>query len=93
MLELNKHSLKVGVEEDRPVMLYIGPGKATNASNRSDRHFANAYRISMENILGVQISQGPIRPDIYMTEDEYLAPLLLWQKENTNMVNSIWILL
>jgi len=73
-LELNKKSIQVAIESDQPVMAYIGPGKATNASNRTDSHFANAFRLSMENLLGVRIPQGPIRADIHMSEAEYAAP-------------------
>ena len=35
----------------------IGPGKLTNASNRLDWHFANGYRVSMEDALGIPIPQ------------------------------------
>lgn len=52
----------------------IGPSILTNASNRLDWHFANAYRISIENALKVHIPQGRSRPDIYLTEEEYNAP-------------------
>ncbi|KKN43635.1 hypothetical protein LCGC14_0701360, partial [marine sediment metagenome] len=77
MLEYNKQAVLEAVQQDKPVKLYIGPGKATNASNRSDNHFANAYRTSMENVLGVTIPQGPIRADIYMTEEEYNRPPII----------------
>ncbi|HDZ77127.1 MAG TPA: hypothetical protein ENH41_03490 [Candidatus Omnitrophica bacterium] len=52
----------------------IGPGKLTNASNRLDWHFANAYRLSIEDALGVSIPQGLSRPDIWLTEEEFNAP-------------------
>ena len=77
MLELNKKAIQQAIQEDRPVLVYIGPSKATNASNRCNDHFANAFRISMESALGVTIAQGPIRPDIYMSEDEYNKPPLI----------------
>lgn len=77
MIQMSEQAIKVSADEDKPVLLYIGPGKLTNASNRKDLHFANAYRISMETVLGVQISQGPIRPDIYMSETEYLEPPII----------------
>lgn len=54
--------------------LKIGPGKLTNASNRLDWHFANAYRISIEDALNVHIPQGESRPDIWLTQEEYNAP-------------------
>ena len=77
MLELNKQAISKAISENKPVKLYIGPGKATNASNSSNNHFANAYRISMETVLGVTIPQGPIRGDLYMTEKEYNEPPLI----------------
>ena len=52
----------------------IGPGRLTNASNRLDWHFANAFRISIEDVLDVHIPQGESRPDIWFTEEEYNAP-------------------
>ena len=52
----------------------IGPGKGTNQSNRVDWHFANAYRMSIEDALKIQIPQGLSRPDIWLTEEEYTAP-------------------
>lgn len=51
----------------------IGPSKLTNASNRLDWHFANAYRMSIEDALNIHIPQGESRPDIYLTEEEYNA--------------------
>jgi ADP-heptose:LPS heptosyltransferase len=69
--ENTKQIIDQTIKEDKPIRLYIGPSKGTNASNRSDKHFANAYRMSIEDILNVKIPQGPIRPDIYMTEEEY----------------------
>jgi ADP-heptose:LPS heptosyltransferase len=55
-------------------LIKIGPSKLTNASNRLDWHFANAYRMSMEDALGVSIPQGESRPDIWLSEEEYNAP-------------------
>jgi len=52
----------------------IGPGSLTNASNRVDWHFANAFRLSMEEKLNIQIPQGESRPDIWLSEDEWNAP-------------------
>jgi ADP-heptose:LPS heptosyltransferase len=51
----------------------IGPSWLTNASNRIDWHFANAYRISIEQALGVSVEQGESRPDVWLTEEEYNA--------------------
>ena len=52
----------------------IGPSTLTNASNRLDWHFANAYRVSIEEKLGVSIPQGESRPDIWLTQAEWDAP-------------------
>ena len=52
----------------------IGPGKLTNMSNRTDMHFANAYRISIEDNLKIKFDQGLIKPDIWLTKEEYDAP-------------------
>jgi len=52
----------------------IGPSKLTNSSNRIDWHFSNAYRVSIEDALGIHIPQGESYPDIYLTEEEYNAP-------------------
>ena len=57
----------------------IGPGKLTNMSNRIDWHFANAFRISIEDALGIHIPQGESRPDIWFTEEEYNAPRVIEQ--------------
>ena len=56
--------------------LNVGPGKLTNASNRIDWHFTNAYRVSMEEGLKIHIPQGESRPDIWFTQEEYAAPRL-----------------
>ena len=58
-------------------VIEIGPSYLTNASNRDDRHFANAFRVSMEEKLLTQIPQGPIKPDIWMTEEEVNSPPLI----------------
>jgi ADP-heptose:LPS heptosyltransferase len=49
----------------------IGPGFLTNKSNRWNLHMCNAFRLDIENKLGVSFQQGPITPDIWMTQDEY----------------------
>lgn len=58
-------------------VLKIGPGWLTNASNRIDWHFSNAYRVSMEQALGVHIPQGESRPDIWLSDEEFNAPRLI----------------
>jgi len=62
--------------DDRHI-LKIGPGFLTNKSNSSDLHMCNAFRLDMENKLGLRIPQGPITPDIWMTEEEHKAPPLI----------------
>ena len=57
-------------------VLKIGPGYLTNASNRIDWHFSNAYRCSIEQALNIHIPQGESRGDIWMTEEEANAPRL-----------------
>jgi len=56
------------------MLIKIGPSRLTNSSNRIDWHFANAFRVSMEDALHIHIPQGESRPDIWFTEDEYNAP-------------------
>lgn len=56
---------------DNRFVLKVGPGTLTNKSNSSDLHMCNAFRIDMENKMGIRIPQGPIRPDIWMTKEEY----------------------
>jgi len=55
-------------------VLKIGPGKLTNMSNRLDWHFANAFRVSIEDSLKINFQQGISRGDIWLTEEEYNAP-------------------
>lgn len=55
----------------------IGPSKLTNRSNSLDWHFANAFRVSMEDRLKIQIPQGESRPDIWLTKEEWDAPRVI----------------
>lgn len=55
-------------------VLKIGPSQLTNASNRIDWHFANAFRVSIEEHLGIYIPQGESRGDVYFTQEEFDAP-------------------
>lgn len=55
----------------------VGTGWLTNASNRLNLHMANAYRISIQNETGLTFDQGPIRPDIWLSGEEYDAPPLI----------------
>ena len=62
---------------DERHILKIGPGFLTNKSNSSDLHMCNAFRLDIENKLGLRIPQGPITPDIWLTEEEHKAPPLI----------------
>jgi len=55
-------------------VLKIGPGKLTNMSNRIDWHFANAFRVSIEDAIKIHIPQGESRGDVWLTDEEYNAP-------------------
>jgi ADP-heptose:LPS heptosyltransferase len=62
---------------DQRHMVKIGPSFLTNRSNTWNLHMCNAFRVDMENKLKVQITQGPVRPDIWMTEEEYKRPPII----------------
>ena len=72
----NNPYLDRSLNSENAEIIEIGPGFLTNASNRDDRHFANAFRISIEEKLGISIPQGPIKPDIWMTEEEVKFPII-----------------
>jgi ADP-heptose:LPS heptosyltransferase len=55
----------------------IGPGFGTNRSNAWNIHLIDAFRIDMENKLNIKIEKGEVRPDIWMTEEEYARPPIL----------------
>jgi ADP-heptose:LPS heptosyltransferase len=77
-MHLWDHNPNINIQlRDEEHILKIGPGYLTNKSNSSDLHMANAFRLDIENKLGLKIPQGPIRPDIWMTEEEYKAPPLI----------------
>ena len=56
---------------DNEHILKIGPGFGTNRSNYWDYHMCNAFRMDIQNKLGITYPQGPITPDIWMTQEEY----------------------
>jgi len=56
---------------DDDVTVKIGPGFLTNKSNRWNFHMANAFRLDIQNKLGVTFQQGFTRPDIWLTQEEY----------------------
>ena len=59
--------------------LEIKPGcqEATNKSNSRDYHYVHSFRESIEQQLDVKIPMGAIKPDIWISEEEYhAAPLV-----------------
>ena len=56
--------------DDRKIVK-IGPGFLTNKSNLWNFHMTNAFRLDIENKLGIRFNQGEMRPDIWMTQEEY----------------------
>jgi len=62
---------------DQQFIEKIGPGFLTNRSNTWNLHMCNAFRADMENKLGIPITQGAVRPDIWMTQEEYNRPPLI----------------
>ena len=63
--------------KDSDKIVKIGPGFLTNKSNYWNHHMANAFRMDIQNKLNVKYQQGPIRPDIWMTEEEYNRPPII----------------
>lgn len=56
---------------DEPDMIVkLGPKKATQASQTSGLHYANGFRVSMEDNLNIHIPQGHIKPDLHLTDEE-----------------------
>jgi ADP-heptose:LPS heptosyltransferase len=66
------HQLK-----DQKYIVEVGPGFLTNKSNLWNLHMANAFRIDIENKTGLSFPQGSIKPDIWMTQEEYNRPPLI----------------
>ena len=62
---------------DDDVTVKIGPGFLTNKSNRWNFHMTNAFRLDIQNKLGVKFEQGFMRPDIWLTQEEYDRPPLI----------------
>jgi len=72
----NNPYLDRSLNNNNAEVVEIGPSALTNASNRDDRHFANAYRISIQDKLGITFKQGAIKPDIWMTKEETATPIV-----------------
>jgi len=65
------HSFRAGSLQANKATVKIGPGFLTNKSGTWDYHMANAFRMDIQNKMGLKITQGEIRPDIWLTEEEY----------------------
>lgn len=65
------HSFRPGSLQSNKATVKIGPGFLTNKSGMWDYHMANAFRMDIENKMGLRITQGEVRPDIWLTEEEY----------------------
>jgi len=65
------HTFRPGSLSANKSTVKIGPGFLTNKSGLWDYHMANAFRMDIQNKMGLKITQGQIRPDIWFTEDEY----------------------
>ena len=55
---------------DNRKVVKIGPGFLTNKSNRWNFHMTNAFRLDIQNKMNLNINQGFMVPDIWMTQDE-----------------------
>jgi len=56
---------------DEPDMIVkIGPKRIVQGSNSHGLHYANGFRLSIEDNLNITIPQGPIKPDLHLTEEE-----------------------
>lgn len=62
---------------DEQHILKIGPGFLTNKSNYWNLHMCNAFRMDIEQKLGITFPQGAIRPDVWMTQEEVNRPPLI----------------
>jgi ADP-heptose:LPS heptosyltransferase len=56
--------------EDPDMILNLGPLKAVNGSNTSGLHYANGFRLSLEQNINLPINQGHIKPDLHLTDKE-----------------------
>jgi hypothetical protein len=63
----NPHVITSGVPN---LSLDIGTGIGTQQSNTSGLHICNAYRLSIEEKLGISIPQGRIKPELFLSKEE-----------------------
>ena len=61
-------------EDAADIIIQIGTGIGVNGSQTSGLHMCNAYRLSIEDKLNLSIKQGPIRPDVHLSQDEKDLP-------------------
>jgi len=65
------HSFRMGSLSSNKATVKIGPGFLTNKSGLWDYHMANAFRMDIQNKMNLKFTQGPIKPDIWFTQEEY----------------------
>ena len=65
------HTFRMGSLSANKATVKIGPGFLTNKSGLWDYHMANSFRMDIQNKMGLKITQGAVRPDIWLTEEEY----------------------
>jgi ADP-heptose:LPS heptosyltransferase/glycosyltransferase involved in cell wall biosynthesis len=65
------HTFRMGSLSANKSTVKIGPGFLTNKSGLWDYHMANAFRMDIQNKMNLKFTQGAIRPDIWLTEEEY----------------------
>ncbi len=65
------HTYRMGSLSANKATVKIGPGFLTNKSGLWDYHMANAFRMDIENKMNLKFIQGPIKPDIWLTQEEY----------------------
>jgi len=56
--------------EEYDISCNLGPLKATNGSNTSGLHYANGFRLSLEQNINLPINQGHIKPDLHLSDAE-----------------------
>jgi len=56
---------------DKPdMMIEIGPKRFTQGSQTRGLHYANGFRESIEDNLNLPIPQGPLKPDLHLSDEE-----------------------
>ena len=71
------HSFRMGSISANNATVKIGPGWLTNKSGHYDYHMANAFRLDVQNKMNLKINQGPVKPDIWLTEEEHKRPPII----------------